>query len=87
MFTDNIVSTPLLKITTPLAKVFHDNTLFGDGTQGKPLKVLPSAFNIYSGVGSPQSVVTAPIGSLYLRTDGGTNTTLYIKESGTGNTG
>lgn len=40
-----------------------------------------------SGSGSPESVVTAPIGSIYTRTDGGANTTLYIKESGTGNTG
>ena len=40
-----------------------------------------------SGVGSPQGVVIAPVGSIYTRTDGGTSTTLYIKESGTGNTG
>lgn len=39
------------------------------------------------GSGSPESVVTAPIGSLYVRTDGSTGTTLYVKESGTGNTG
>ena len=42
---------------------------------------------IVDGTGSPQSVITAPIGSLYLRTDGGTDTTLYRKESGTGATG
>lgn len=40
-----------------------------------------------SGSGSPESVVTAPVGSLYTRTDGGANTTLYVKESGAGNTG
>lgn len=40
-----------------------------------------------SGIGSPQGVVIAPVGSIYTRTDGGTSTTLYIKESGTGNTG
>lgn len=39
------------------------------------------------GAGSPESVLTAPIGSIYGRLDGGTSTTLYIKESGTGNTG
>lgn len=39
------------------------------------------------GIGSPESVVSAPVGSLYTRTDGGTNTTLYVKESGTGSTG
>ena len=40
-----------------------------------------------SGAGTPESAVTAPVGSLYTRTDGGVNTTLYVKESGTGNTG
>lgn len=39
------------------------------------------------GAGTPESNVTAPIGTLYLRTDGGASTTLYVKESGTGNTG
>ncbi len=40
-----------------------------------------------TGAGVPQGVVTAPVGSMYTRTDGGDNTTLYIKESGTGNLG
>jgi len=39
------------------------------------------------GTGSPEGVTTTPVGSLFLRTDGGANTTLYIKETGTGNTG
>jgi len=43
--------------------------------------------HILSGTGSPQGAKSAPVGSLYLRRDGGTGTTLYIKESGTGNTG
>jgi len=37
--------------------------------------------------GSPEGVITAPVGKLFLRTDGGLSTTLYVKESGTGNTG
>ena len=40
-----------------------------------------------SGSGSPNGTVTAVVGSMYTRTDGGTSTTLYVKESGTGNTG
>ena len=40
-----------------------------------------------SGTGSPEGVLTANIGSLYSRTDGGAGTSLYVKESGTGNTG
>jgi hypothetical protein len=42
---------------------------------------------IRTGTGSPEGVVTALIGSIYTRTDGGAGTTLYVKESGTGNTG
>ena len=39
------------------------------------------------GSGTPEGVETAPVGSLFTRTDGGASTTLYVKESGTGNTG
>lgn len=39
------------------------------------------------GSGTPEGAVTAGIGTLYLRTNGGASTTLYVKESGTGNTG
>lgn len=42
---------------------------------------------IFRGAGSPNNNITAPIGSLYLRSDGGAGTTLYVKESGSGNTG
>lgn len=42
---------------------------------------------IIMGSGSPEGVFTAGIGSLFLRTDGGAGTALYVKESGTGNTG
>ena len=42
---------------------------------------------IMSGTGTPEGAITANIGSLYLRIDGGANTTLYVKESGAGNTG
>lgn len=42
---------------------------------------------ILAGAGSPEGVQTAVVGSLYLRSDGGASTTLYVKESGSGNTG
>lgn len=42
---------------------------------------------IISGAGTPEGVVTAPVGSLFLRTDGGSTTTLYVKTIGAGNTG
>lgn len=38
---------------------------------------------IYTGTGSPESVVTANRGSLFLRQDGGAGTGFYVKESGT----
>lgn len=37
---------------------------------------------IYTGTGTPESNVTASVGDIYLRDDGGANTTLYVKESG-----
>lgn len=42
---------------------------------------------LYVGTGSPNSVVVASPGSLYVNKSGGATTTLYVKESGTGNTG
>lgn len=41
----------------------------------------------WAGTGSPEGVVTATVGSTFTRRDGGTDTTLYVKETGTGNTG
>ena len=43
--------------------------------------------NIVVGTGSPEGVVSGPVGAIYQRQDGSTGTTLYTKESGSGNTG
>jgi hypothetical protein len=40
-----------------------------------------------TGVGTPEGVITAAQGSMYTNRSGGTSTTLYVKETGTGNTG
>jgi hypothetical protein len=49
---------------------------------------LPGTLNlIKSGTGAPEGNITATVGSLFLRTDGGAGTTLYVKESGSGDTG
>lgn len=42
---------------------------------------------IFTNVGTPEAAVTAPIGSLCVNLSGGVSTTLYVKTSGTGNTG
>ncbi len=39
------------------------------------------------GSGSPEGVIYAPVGTIYHRTNGGAGTSLYVKESGAGNTG
>jgi hypothetical protein len=71
-----------------LAKYIEDLV---DGGYDVPIDVasitLSNGTTITSGTGSPESVVTAPPGSLFLRTDGSTFTTLYYKSSGTGSTG
>lgn len=50
-------------------------------------RITLGSVDIISGAGDPEGSVTAVVGSLYLRSDGSTSTTLYVKESGTGNTG
>lgn len=50
------------------------------------LEITNGGAQIQQGTGSPEGVITAPWGSLYLRRDGGAGTTLYVHE-GTGNTG
>ena len=46
-----------------------------------------SSVTFTSDTGSPEGALAAIVGSLYTRTNGGAGTTLYVKESGTGNTG
>ena len=41
----------------------------------------------FAGTGSPESVVTASVGSTFRRTDGGAGTSFYVKESGSGASG
>jgi hypothetical protein len=43
--------------------------------------------NLQRGTGAPESAVTGVVGDLFQRTDGGAATSLYLKESGSGNTG
>lgn len=52
-------------------------------SNGMPVGVRRKMF----GSGTPEAVVTAGIGSMFSRIDGGAGTSLYVKESGTSNTG
>jgi hypothetical protein len=42
---------------------------------------------IIDGTGTPEGSIVAPVGSIFLRTDGGADTSIYFKETGAGNTG
>lgn len=46
-----------------------------------------TSIKVCSGSGTPEGAITAPVGSLFLRSNGSTGTTFYIKETGSGNTG
>lgn len=62
-----------------------------DGTQRnfEKLALFLNEFagRFFWGTGTPEAAVTAPVGSIYLRLNGGAGTTLYVKESGAGNVG
>jgi hypothetical protein len=55
---------------------------------GVPSLVVDSTVGIFFGAGSPEAAVAAGLGSLYMRTNGSTSTTLYVKTADAGaNTG
>lgn len=56
-------------------------------TRSGPLNCYLAAGYTIAGTGSPETVVTALVGCLYTNKSGGASTTLYVKESGSGNTG
>ena len=76
----------------------RSGTTIGEGIiAGTSTKVLAPLFPHFSGAGSgaaiytsaltPEGAITAAQGSICLRTGGGAGTSLYVKESGAGNTG
>lgn len=68
-----------------------DNDILHDGfyasTNGIALTNGTTAVIVVTGADTPEGAVTAPVGSLFLRNNGSTSTTLYVKTSGAGNTG
>ena len=85
--TDNGSNDEYLEISAAAGTNFIKPTKSGSGTASKTDYFVTETVRITSGSGSPESVVTAEVGSLYIRTDGGAATTLYVKESGSGDTG
>jgi len=68
-------------------KVTTGNLVIGTAGKGIDFSSTASGIMWRAGTGSPEGSVTASVGSLYTRSDGGAGTTLYVKESGSGNTG
>lgn len=54
---------------------------------GSKMAIAGTAAIITAGSGSPEGVVAAPVGSVYLRTNGGAGTSIYVKETGAAETG
>jgi hypothetical protein len=81
---DAFIVTPVWTDLSNKTSVAVTMTFAGPGqTQTAVQPMLP-----LSGVGSPQNVVAAPLGSIFMSTSGGSSQTIWIKESGgNGNTG
>jgi len=72
------------------ARLFHDgvrslSTAESDGAYGLELHL--GGVMILTGSGTPENNVSAPVGSLFLRDDGAAGTSMYVKETGVGDTG
>jgi hypothetical protein len=71
----------------------NNNTALGkdaeavSATADNQIAIRAGATKWYSSAGSPEGAVTAGVGSMYTDNTGSAGTTLYVKESGTGNTG
>lgn len=83
----------LLTTTAPTPALYSGSViaLTGNRYQGQEFN-FSSGFTstipfTQTGTGTPEGAVSAPIGSMFIRTDGGTGTSRYFKESGTGDTG
>jgi hypothetical protein len=56
--------------------------LRGQAIEDNLLELFGKVDFIFVGEGTPEGAVEARVGALFLRTDGGTSTTLYVKETG-----
>lgn len=74
------------QLTTPQGILTTFGRLFFNALT-ELLRGSPGRAFIMWGTGSPEGVVTGPVGSLFSRVDGGAGTTLYVKESGSSTTG
>ena len=76
-----------ITINTKVNGSESDKLQIADAVKANKLGIIGFGSFIHMGVGSPEGVLVANVGSLYLNVTGGASTTLYVKESGGGNTG
>lgn len=78
--------TPVRAASTCLGVVATDNFIApGNAGATRPVALYASSgYASFRVTGTPNSVVTAPIGSQALNVSGGASTTMYVKESGNG---
>jgi hypothetical protein len=86
VFYTRVAGAQTVRFTLGSSDVTANTGNFVVSTSGKGV-TLPGGITWTSGSGSPEGAVTAPVGSLYSRSDGGLLSSLYVKESGAGNTG
>lgn len=80
LFTDNSLDIGASGATRP-------RTIYVGTSVFSPRYDVSASVNWRAGTGSPEGAITANIGSLYSQTDGTTDTAVWRKEAGTGNTG
>ncbi|MGQ0609807.1 MAG: DUF2793 domain-containing protein [Paracoccaceae bacterium] len=73
------LGTPIGELATRFSEIFAQKVNLGSTSA--------DGVALSTGAGAPEGVVTGSVGSVYLRGDGAGGTSLYVKESGAGNTG
>lgn len=86
---DGIAQNPIIDYTISTTPTYQLNTTspVPSGSVIVITQLNSSVSGWYVGSGNPNGVTTASPGSIYTNTNGGSNATLWVKESGTGNTG
>ena len=83
--TANTFSVPTTITNNAISLFDHDDTGLTRSVATANIRL--GSTELCYGSGDPEGAVVAHIGSIYLRTDGGTSTSFYVKETGTGDTG
>jgi hypothetical protein len=70
-------------------RLYLNSTAYLDGDTAGEINAsgIFTADNILRGTGSPEGSVSAPVGSIYIDSSAGNTPKLWVKKSGTGNTG